>query len=74
MQVFPMKVESRLPACVLAIEDAPILAAHLGECLERCGFSVELSHDDDEGLVLASREYFDLILMDIILSSRSGRC
>lgn len=67
-----MNVESRLPARVLAIEDDPILAAHLGEHLGRCGFSVALRHDGDEGLALACREDFDLILMDIMLPTRSG--
>lgn len=67
-----MHQESATAARILAIEDDPILAAHLGEHLGRRGFDVTLRHDGEEGLNLAREQDFDLILMDIMLPSRSG--
>ncbi|MGA6105310.1 response regulator transcription factor [Pseudomonas solani] len=59
-------------ARILAIEDDPVLAAHLCDHLGRRGFDVTLRQNGDEGLGLACAEDFDLILMDILLPGRSG--
>jgi two-component system response regulator PfeR len=57
---------------ILAVEDDPLLAAHLGQHLSRRGFEVTVKHavhDRDE--VLAWTAY-DLVLMDILLPGCSG--
>ncbi|MCY1281639.1 Transcriptional regulatory protein SrrA [compost metagenome] len=59
-------------ARILAIEDDPLLASHLHEHLQRRGFAVTLRQSGEDGLELASREDFDLILMDILLPGRNG--
>lgn len=60
------------PARILAVEDDLLLARHLHAHLSDRGFEVTLSHDGHEGLHLAEREEFDLILMDILLPSIDG--
>src|SRR5262245_45120640 len=72
LQVVHMHVSSRTPARILAIEDDPLLAAHLHDHLRHRGFDVTLRQDGEEGLGLAREEDFDLILMDILLPGRSG--
>lgn len=67
-----MQLENSPSSRILAIEDDPVLAAHLSEHLGRCGFAVTLRHDGEEGLGLARTEVFDLILMDIMLPGRNG--
>ncbi|MDD0842476.1 response regulator transcription factor [Pseudomonas sp. Gutcm_11s] len=59
-------------ARILAIEDDPVLAAHLQDHLGRRGFDVTLRGDGDSGLELACAEPFDLVLLDILLPGRSG--
>ncbi len=67
-----MLATSRTPARILAIEDDPLLAAHLHDHLQGRGFDVTLRQDGEEGLGLARDEDFDLILMDIMLPGRNG--
>ncbi|MGF6692605.1 two-component system response regulator PfeR [Metapseudomonas resinovorans] len=67
-----MQVTPRAPARILAIEDDPLLAAHLHDHLRGRGFDVTLRHDGKEGLGLAREEDFDLILMDILLPGCNG--
>lgn len=67
-----MLTSTRTPARILAVEDDPLLACHLQSHLMGCGFDVTLRHDGSEGLQLAEREDFDLILMDILLPGISG--
>ncbi|WP_277372077.1 MULTISPECIES: response regulator transcription factor [unclassified Pseudomonas] len=67
-----MMIPSTTPARILAVEDDPLLASHLHAHLSGRGFAVTLSHDGDEGLQMAEREDFDLILMDILLPGIDG--
>ncbi len=62
----------RAPARILAIEDDPLLAAHLHDHLKLRGFDVTLRQDGEEGLGLAREEDFDLILLDILLPGLNG--
>ncbi|GAB7529607.1 response regulator transcription factor PirR [Pseudomonas sp. 3A(2025)] len=62
----------RSPARILAIEDDPLLAAHLQSHLQQRGFAVTLRHTAQEVLPLVDSEGFDLILMDIMLPDGSG--
>ncbi|MBV6289420.1 response regulator transcription factor [Pseudomonas aegrilactucae] len=57
---------------ILAIEDDPVLGAHLHEQLVRNGFRVTWCRDGGEGLQLASQRGFDVVLMDILLPGMSG--
>jgi two-component system response regulator PfeR len=57
---------------ILAIEDDPILGAHLKASLEDCGFNVTLADEGPRGLALASEAAFDLILLDVLLPGLDG--
>ena len=59
-------------AKILAVEDDPLLAAHLDQHLRRRGFDVTLCHGVDDHTDLQTWTGFDLILMDILLPGRSG--
>ncbi|MCQ2999460.1 response regulator transcription factor [Pseudomonas syringae] len=63
---------SRSPARILAVEDDPLLAAHLHEHLGQRGFAVTLRHAGGEIAELVRAVDFDLILMDIMLPGSSG--
>jgi len=65
-------VELAKPCQILAVEDDPLLAAHLESHLGHRGFSVTLRHSGREILDLVRAEHFDLILMDIMLPDSSG--
>ncbi|WEJ20497.1 response regulator transcription factor [Pseudomonas sp. SD17-1] len=57
---------------ILAIEDDPVLGAHLHEQLERSGFLVTWCRDGREGLQMARQRSFDVVLMDILLPGLNG--
>lgn len=57
---------------ILAIEDDPILGAHLKSSLESHGFSVTLANEGTEGLTLATDNDYDLILLDVMLPGLGG--
>ncbi|MFO2465977.1 response regulator transcription factor [Pseudomonas sp. 15FMM2] len=57
---------------ILAVEDDPVLAAHLDNHLSQRGFEVTLRHTGAEIVDLVRRNTFDLILMDIMLPGSSG--
>lgn len=59
-------------AQILVIEDDPLLAAHLQQHLQASGYQVTLTHDGREGLSLAERGGFDLVLLDILLPGLNG--
>ena len=56
---------SRKTKRILLIEDEPELAAALRENLQCEGYSVEVAPDGEAGLERATRDYFDLIVLDI---------
>jgi two-component system alkaline phosphatase synthesis response regulator PhoP len=57
---------------ILLIEDEPGLAATLQDRLQGEGYSVEVAADGEVGLEHATRDYFDLIILDIMLPGRSA--
>lgn len=61
-----------MTARILAVEDDLLLAGHVQSYLQKAGHSVTLSHDGNEGVLLAEQEEFDLILMDILVPGISG--
>jgi len=57
---------------ILLIEDDLEVAASLRESLRAEGYSVELAADGESGLERATREYFDLIILDIVPPGKSA--
>jgi two-component system alkaline phosphatase synthesis response regulator PhoP len=57
---------------VLLIEDEPGLVLTLRDRLTREGYEVESSVDGEGGLERATREVFDLVLLDVMLPRLSG--
>ena len=57
---------------ILLIEDEPGIVLTLTDRLTREGYSVESATDGESGLERASRESFDLLLLDLMLPRLSG--
>ena len=57
---------------ILLIEDDREVAAALRESLRAEGYSVELATDGEAGLERATRDYFDLIILDLVPPGRSA--
>ena len=59
-------------ARVLIVDDEVDLAEGIAEGLRNEGFEVELAHDGETGLAMASSGGFELIVLDIMLPKRNG--
>src|SRR5215467_8497362 len=57
---------------ILVIEDERKVAKALREGLEAEGYEVSTAADGDEGLQLANRSLFDLLILDLALPRRDG--
>jgi len=57
---------------ILLVEDEPGLVLTLTDRLTREGYAVESAADGEAGLERASREPFDLLLLDLMLPRMSG--
>lgn len=57
---------------ILSIEDDPVLGAYVHEHLGRSGFQVTWCQNGQEGLNVAQRQPFDVVLMDILLPGLDG--
>jgi two-component system response regulator PfeR len=57
---------------ILSIEDDPVLGAYVHEHLGRSGFQVTWCQNGQEGLNMAQRQSFDVVLMDILLPGLNG--
>ena len=57
---------------ILIIEDEYNIARFLQLELEHEGYEVEISHDGREGLDKACSDYFDLLILDVMLPSLNG--
>jgi heavy metal response regulator len=57
---------------LLVIEDEKKTASFIRRALQGEGFSVEVSSRGDDGLLLASTETYDAIVLDIMLPGRDG--
>ncbi len=57
---------------ILLVEDNEMNRDMLSRRLQRKGYSIVMAHDGEQGLMLASSEHPDLILMDISLPKMDG--
>lgn len=57
---------------ILVIEDEVTTADYLRKGLIGQGFIVDVAHDGEEGLFLATQHSFDLIILDVMLPVRDG--
>ena len=57
---------------VLVVEDEKKTAAFIGKALQAEGFIVEISHNGNDGLLLATTNPFDAVILDIMLPGRDG--
>lgn len=56
----------------LVVEDDPTIAAFVSCGLREAGFAVDTAHDGDEGFARASREPYDVAIVDVMLPGRDG--
>jgi two-component system alkaline phosphatase synthesis response regulator PhoP len=59
-------------AKILIVEDEPGLATTLKDRLQKEGHAVSVAHDGNSGMEMATREPFDLMILDIMLPGQSG--
>jgi two-component system copper resistance phosphate regulon response regulator CusR len=57
---------------VLVVEDHPHVAKSIGRGLTAEGYRVRIAATGDEGRVLACRESYDLVVLDLMLPGASG--
>ncbi len=57
---------------ILIIEDEQKTAAYLQKGLTESGFIVDIAHEGDEGLFLATTREYDIIILDIMLPGQDG--
>jgi len=57
---------------ILVVEDEHKAADYLSKGLTENGYVVDQAHQGDDGLHLALTEYYDLIVLDVMLPGRDG--
>jgi len=57
---------------ILLVEDEIELATTLQRILQQEGYHVEISHDGEQGLNLALKQNYDLLILDWMLPHKSG--
>jgi two-component system copper resistance phosphate regulon response regulator CusR len=57
---------------ILLIEDEGKTRAFLAKGLREAGYTVDLAEDGEEGLELAQRGHFDLLIVDVMLPKKAG--
>jgi two-component system response regulator VicR len=57
---------------ILVVDDERPIAEILKFNLEREGFHVEVAHDGDEAVAMATTAPYDLVILDIMLPNRDG--
>jgi two-component system response regulator PfeR len=71
LQIVMTPITAGLPR-ILSIEDDLVLGAYVHEHLDRSGFQVTWCQNGQEGLDIARRQPFDVVLMDILLPGLDG--
>lgn len=57
---------------ILVVEDEEVIRMTLGDRLENEGYTVEFAVDGEEAFRKATRDAYDLILLDVMLPKKSG--
>jgi len=57
---------------ILIVEDEKKVAAFIKKGLEEETYAVDVAHDGEEGLFLASESQFDLVILDLMLPKLDG--
>ena len=57
---------------LLIVEDEPKTAAYLKKGFAESGFSVQVASDGEQGLDLAKKGTFDLVILDVMLPNMDG--
>jgi len=57
---------------VLVVEDEKQIAGFVRKGLEEQGFTVDVSHNGNDGYALATTQSYDAIVLDIMLPGRDG--
>ena len=57
---------------VLYVEDEKYMARAVAQILKKNNYSVDLAHDGESGLDLASSGVYDIVILDIMLPKRDG--
>jgi two-component system alkaline phosphatase synthesis response regulator PhoP len=57
---------------ILVVEDEEVIRMTLGDRLESEGYAIEFAADGEEGLQKATRNSYDLVLLDIMLPRKNG--
>ncbi|MCL1874278.1 MAG: response regulator, partial [Clostridiales bacterium] len=57
---------------VLLVEDEERLTAAIKHILAKRGIETDVALDGDEGLILALRDVYDMIILDIMLPGTNG--
>ena len=57
---------------ILVVEDEKKVSAFIKKGLEEETYAVDIAHDGEEGLYLASESQFDLIVLDLMLPKLNG--
>jgi CheY-like chemotaxis protein len=58
--------------CLLYIEDYPVVQQVYVDVLKESGFDVIIAPDGKEALTKASKQHFDIILVDLLLPNMNG--
>jgi two-component system alkaline phosphatase synthesis response regulator PhoP len=61
-----------MSAKILIVEDEPGLATTLKDRLQKEGHAVSVAYDGNSGMEIATREPFDIMILDIMLPGQSG--
>lgn len=57
---------------LLLVEDEADMAQFVAKNLKQHGFSVDISHDGEDGLFMATHEEYDLVILDLMLPKLNG--
>ena len=57
---------------ILVVEDERKVASFLEKGLREEGYSVDVAHDGDDGLMKAMVHEYDLVILDVLMPGRSG--
>lgn len=61
-----------MPKKILLVEDEEIMTDLLQRKLTQCGYDVSIAKNGEEALATMRKEYFDVVLLDIIMPKMGG--